>query len=84
MPIAANVHVIRGGGPALLICGIVLFTVGAIIFLRAATFQKRVSLSPDQPTEPPGPVKTGTNRFIGAVFGLFGLGLLIGGILILA
>ena len=84
MPIAAHVHVIRGGGPALLICGIVLAAVGAIIFLRAASFQKRVSLSPDQPTEPPGPVQTGVNRFIGGVFCLFGLGLLIGGIVVLA
>jgi hypothetical protein len=62
----------------------VLFTVGAIIFLRAATFQRRVSPGTAQPTEPPGPVKTGTNRIIGAVFGLFGLGLLIGGIIVLA
>jgi hypothetical protein len=80
MPIAAHVHVTPGGGPVLIGCGVALLAVGAIAIVAAPSLQKRVGLSPDQ-TEPPGTGQILISRIIGAAFCVFGLGLLLLGIL---
>ena len=72
-----------GGGPIFTAVGLILLIVGAVIISRAASFQKRLGLEPDQ-TAPPGPLQTWINRFIGAFVCLFGVALLILGILALS
>ena len=82
-PVAAHVHVTHGAGPVFIGCGIALLAVGVITILAAPSLQKRVGLGPDQ-TEPPGPGQIWISRIIGAAFCIFGLGMLVGGILVLS
>ena len=84
MPVAVHVHqVVSGGGPVLLGCGIAVLVVGAVVILAAPSLQKRVGLAPDQ-TEPPGPAQIWISRIIGAAFCVFGLGMMIVGLVLLS
>jgi hypothetical protein len=78
----AHVHVTKGGGPVLLAIGVILFIVGVVVILAAASFQKRMGLSPGQ-TAPPGPIQVNINRFIGAGACLFGVAIFVLGVVAL-
>ena len=67
----AYVQEVHGGGPVFLVIGIVVLIVGVVVIFQAASFQKRMGLSPNQ-TAAPGFIQRNVNRLIGAAFCVLG------------
>jgi hypothetical protein len=80
----AQVHVAPGGGPILLVIGIVMVILGLTVIARPAWFRGKPAWNPDQPLPPLSRVQAGISRSIGVVFCVVGVGLFIFGIAVLA